>query len=105
MILKKYTLISGVVLFSLLSMKAFADRDYGYYSENRYRGNHSYQGGFASREGGDSYRGYSSEVYYSCPNGDYISDRPGQCPLDGSPLVARRSTSGARNPYENPYAY
>lgn len=33
----------------------------------------------------------STEAYYSCPRGDYISDRPGRCPLDGSILVSRAS--------------
>lgn len=43
-------------------------------------------------------RGYSAppnyarpEGYFACPRGDYISDRPGRCPLDGSVLVPRQS--------------
>ena len=31
----------------------------------------------------------SQSVYYACPNGDYISNNPGTCPLDGSPLIPR----------------
>ncbi len=50
--------------------------------------------------------GYGSDNYYACPNGDYISDRPGQCPLDGQPLSPRRSSSGReRSPYTDPYSY
>ena len=32
---------------------------------------------------------FTKETYYSCPQGDFISDRPGRCPLDGSILVPR----------------
>lgn len=50
--------------------------------------------------------GYGSDHYYACPNGDYISDRPGQCPLDGQSLVPRRCSSGReRSPYTDPYSY
>ena len=41
--------------------------------------------------------GESSEGYYSCPRGDYISDRPGRCPLDGALLVPRGSSEGPRS--------
>ncbi len=50
--------------------------------------------------------GYGADHYYACPNGDYISDRPGQCPLDGQSLGTRRCSSGReQSPYTDPYSY
>lgn len=97
----------------------FADHFYGHHQDSYEQGDRGYSNGpyeargYSSGEERSHSRQYAavdygsaSDSYYACPNGDYISDRPGQCPLDGMSLVPRRSSSGhQRSPYTDPYSY
>ncbi|MBI1884607.1 MAG: hypothetical protein HYS08_10465 [Chlamydiae bacterium] len=101
----------SVLLSLFIGMSGMIQVYAGHYYDDQYRDQYRYQGGFPGRggqgggydsDGGSAYSD-SSCSYYACPNGDFISDRPGQCPLDGQWLVERRSSGHQRNPYQNPY--
>jgi len=113
-------LIIQSIFFSFLMMGkgVYADHYYGRYDDRSHRqykpyqydqhGNEAFRknrsyGYHTTSRSHSGYHNYTSEGYYSCPRGDYISDRPGRCPLDGSVLIPRGSPYQSKQVYSESY--
>lgn len=98
--MKRIGFCLGLVLMICIQQDAFSDFDHHprhrasvidqkiYLAQGRNYGEYSRKGHY-----------FTSEKYYSCPRGDFISDRPGRCPLDGSVLVPRSVNYDHGEPY------
>lgn len=93
----KIRYIRFIIFIGILSLIRFAEAGH-YYNDHRYRAPNRYPNRYHGR--GTVVKNYyydypdagvssSQESYFACPKGDYISDHPGTCPLDGSPLIPR----------------
>jgi hypothetical protein len=80
----------GLILIVLSAQIDLSDK---VYADTYHRRPPRYEYGYQGKKGYTPPPNYAhpSEGYFACPKGDYISDRPGRCPLDGSALVPRGS--------------
>jgi hypothetical protein len=114
--MKKINLLVLSVVFFLMGKGIYADHYYGRYDDRSHRQYKPYYHGhenesftqtrsygYHSSRSHSGYNNYGSEGYYSCPRGDYISDRPGRCPLDGSALIPRGSPYQSKQVYSESY--